>query len=112
MRSFKLQILHDYNPARSLHCHSRFDDLDLGSRSQVCQKLKVHADYVFIDSCPLQFKRCIVAIYIEEIMQNMTCVSLLVCVCVCIEGRSVTCFRWVKCLGLSNALTLGFSQTP
>ena len=44
------QTLHYYSLSRSLPIDSRFDDLDLVPRSQVCQnhKLKV----VFLDSCP------------------------------------------------------------
>ena len=36
-RSFKLCMI-DFNLAWDLHCHSRFNDLDLVSRTQLCQK--------------------------------------------------------------------------
>ena len=35
------QTLHDYNLAFGLAIHTRFDDLDLISRSQGCQKYEV-----------------------------------------------------------------------
>ena len=43
--------LHDYNLYLGLHFHSRFDDLDLISRSQVCQKCEVQiACFKFLSS--------------------------------------------------------------
>ena len=35
------QTLQNYNRARGLHFHCRFDDLDFVSRSPVCQKYKL-----------------------------------------------------------------------
>ena len=35
------QTLHAYNLDLGLHCHSRFDDLDFVSGSQVCQNCKL-----------------------------------------------------------------------
>ena len=44
------QTLHDYNLALGLAVHTRFDDLDLISRSQVCENHKTAN--CFLDSCP------------------------------------------------------------
>ena len=40
----------DYDLAQGLVVHTRFDDLDFISRSQVCQNHKLQ---IVIDSCPL-----------------------------------------------------------
>ena len=44
------QTLHDHKLARGLANHSRFDDLDLTSKSQVCQSDKLQ---IVLDSCSL-----------------------------------------------------------
>ena len=44
------QILHDYNLHQGLAIHSRFDDLDVISKSQVYQNHKLQ---IVLDSCPL-----------------------------------------------------------
>ena len=49
-----------------------------------------------LDSCPLQFKCCMVATYIKH-MHTMTCVTL-----GCIQRRQLTCFWLVGSLGLSK----------
>ena len=35
------QTVHNYDPAWGLHCHSRLDELDFVSKSQVCQEYKL-----------------------------------------------------------------------
>ena len=44
------QTLHDHKVVRGLANHSRFDDLDLTSKSQVCQNDKLQ---IVLDSCSL-----------------------------------------------------------
>ena len=40
--------MHDYNFAQGLAIHTRFDDLDLISRSQVCQNHKLQIVFRFL----------------------------------------------------------------
>ena len=63
-----------------LHCYSGFVDLVFVARSQMCQKSELQI--VCLDSCPMEFKHCMVAAYIKKIMHNLICVM-----CVCIQGR-------------------------
>ena len=49
--NFKVVAMHDDHISWGLHCHSRFDDLDLVSRSQVCQKCKLQIGYFGVSSC-------------------------------------------------------------
>ena len=44
------QTLHDYNLAWGLAVHTRFDDLDLISRSQVCQNHKLQIVFRFLST--------------------------------------------------------------
>ena len=50
------QTLHDYCLARGLPIHTRFDDLDLASRSQVClnHKLPIVFEFFFFFYCNLK----------------------------------------------------------
>ena len=44
------QTLHDYNFARGLAVHTRFDDLECISRSQVCEILKLQIVFRFLSA--------------------------------------------------------------
>ena len=67
-----VQTLHDYNLGQGLHFHFRLDDLDLGSRSQVCQKHQLQiVCFGFFSS---SYEHCMVAAYTKKIMHNMYCV--------------------------------------
>ena len=59
------QILCDYNRAQGLAIHTRFDDLDVISRSQVWQNRKLQ----------VVFKWCMVAIHIKTIKHSILCVT-------------------------------------
>ena len=48
MESF--QTVRDYYLARGLAIHTRFDDLDLISRSQVCQNHKLQIGFRFLST--------------------------------------------------------------
>ena len=63
--------LHDYNLAWGLAVQTRCDELDLISRSHVCQN---HNLQFFLDSCPL-YKRCMVAAHMNMIKHSMLCVT-------------------------------------
>ena len=62
--------LHNYKLAWVLPIHTRFDDLDLASRSQMCQNRKL-----FLDSCPAWFEYCMVLTDIKKIRHSMRCVT-------------------------------------
>ena len=79
------QTLFDYNLAWGLYFHSRFDDLDLVSRSQCV--ININCKLCVLDSCPLLFELGVVAtcmyhILYMKMMHIMVCVTL-----VCIQGR-------------------------
>ena len=65
------QTLYDYNLARGQLIHTRFDDTDLPSRPQVCHNHKLQIVFDFSDSCPLQFKCCVVAAHIKKTKHTM-----------------------------------------
>ena len=44
------QTLRDYNLAQGLSVHIRFDDLDLISRSQICQDHKLQIVFRFLST--------------------------------------------------------------
>ena len=44
------QTLHDYNLAFGLAVHTRFDDVDLVSRSQVCQIINCKLFFRFLST--------------------------------------------------------------
>ena len=71
--SFKL---HNYNFACDLHCRPGVDDIDLVSRSQVCQKheLQIACFSIFHT---LLLKHCMVTTYIEKNMHDMICATLM-----------------------------------
>ena len=64
--------MHDYIFARGRVIHTRFNDLDLISRSQVCQYHKLDC---FLDNCPVYLKRCMVATHFEKISHSILCVT-------------------------------------
>ena len=45
-----LSTLRDYDLAQGLTIHARFDDLDLISRSQVCQNHALQTVFIFLSS--------------------------------------------------------------
>ena len=45
------EMLHNYNLARGLHCHSRFDDLDFVSSHRHVRN--IYCKLVGLDFCPL-----------------------------------------------------------
>ena len=67
------QTLRDYNLAWGLQCHSRLDDFDFVSKSQVCQKYKLQIACFGLLS--LVVKRCMVATSIKKIMHNIICMT-------------------------------------
>ena len=58
-----LRTLFDYNLARGLAVHARFDDLDLISRSQVCQIHKLQIVFRILVHC--SWKKCMVITLLE-----------------------------------------------
>ena len=59
------QTLHINDLGWGLVIHTRIDDLDLISRSQVCQTHKLQF-FFFKDSCPLGFKWCKVTTHVKK----------------------------------------------
>ena len=67
------QTLHDYNFARGLAVLTRFDDLDLISRPQVCQNYKLQTVFRFL---PTIDQWCMVATYMRKIKRCVLCVTV------------------------------------
>ena len=63
----------------------------------------IKCNFRVLDSCPLYFKRCMVATYMKRIMHSIICLF---------KGEKEHAFLSVKCLSLSKTLISGFSQTP
>ena len=68
------QTLRDFNSARGLAIRNRFDDLDLISRSQVCQNHKLQILFRFLSTV---LEWWMVVTYIKKIKHNMLCVTVL-----------------------------------
>ena len=66
------QTLHDYYLARGLAIHTRFYDLDLISRSQVCQNHRLRIVFSFL---PTVVQWCMVTTYIKKIKLSILCVT-------------------------------------
>ena len=64
--------MRDYNLALGLVIHTRFDDLDLISRSQLYQNHKLQIVFRFLS---IVVYWCMVATHIEKIKHSMLCVT-------------------------------------
>ena len=64
--------MRDYNLAQGLAIHTRFDDLDLISRSQVCRN---HRLQIVFTSFSVVVKWCMVGAYIKKIKHIMLSVT-------------------------------------
>ena len=64
--------MHDYNLAEGLASHTRFDNLDLISRSQVCQNHKLQIVARFFSTV---VRLCMVTTHIKMIKHSMPCVT-------------------------------------
>ena len=68
------QTLHDYNLAGGLAIHTRFDGLDLISRSQVCQNYTQQTVFRFLSSV---VALCMVATHIKKMKHSMLYVTVM-----------------------------------
>ena len=66
------QTLSDYNLAQGLAIHNQFDDLDLISRSEVCQNQKLPIVFRFLSSVVYWY---VVSTHIKKIRHSLLCVT-------------------------------------
>ena len=75
-------------------------------QGHVCVR-NINCKLLVLDSSPPWFTRCMVVTYIQKIMHDMICVTLVY------YSREIIDIFWsVKCLGLSKTLTLQLTPTP